>query len=146
MHPKVRHPNYFEAVLQLREPSEEVFRFVRNQISKRTDVQVTNAHKLKNGWDFHITSQHFAQNLGKKLKQNFPGVLKISQKLHTFDALTSKKLYRVTVFFKLCDLKKGDKVSYKGEDYEVLGISKKAIAKNIKTGEKKQFEIEELCG
>jgi nonsense-mediated mRNA decay protein 3 len=69
-------------------------------IDKRKDVAITRIEKLKTGVDFYITSQRFARSLGKMLKDNFKGELKISYKLHTRDRQTSRDKYRATIMFR----------------------------------------------
>lgn len=97
----IPHANYYEAIIQLRPYTDEVVRFIRDQINKREGVFITKEQTLKTGIDFYVTSQRFATALGKKLKDNFKGELKITRSLHTQDRQTSKKVYRVTILFRL---------------------------------------------
>ncbi|MBI4143468.1 hypothetical protein HY487_01135, partial [Candidatus Woesearchaeota archaeon] len=74
--------NYFQGILQLRDVNDEIMAFVHNQIKKRKDeVAVTKTVSFPNGVDLYITSQKFIRILGKKLKENFGGELKVSEKL-----------------------------------------------------------------
>ncbi len=94
-------PNYYEGILQLRNPSEEVINFVRNQFKKNQKVWIAKQEKLKTGTDLYISSNKFLLSLGKKLKNSFNGELKTSRKLHSRNRVTSKNIYRVTVLFRL---------------------------------------------
>lgn len=94
-----RHANYYEAIIQLRPPTDEIVSFIRNQCKKKHEA-ITRTEKLKTGVDLYITSQKFARSLGPKLKKNFGGELKITKKAHTQDRLTSKSLYRATILFR----------------------------------------------
>ena len=98
---KILHKDYYEGILQLRNPSEEVIRCVKNQIKKKGDVFIAKEVTQKNGVDYYISSQRFLLSLGRKLKKSFRGELKTSRKLYTRDRITSKRVYRVTVLFRL---------------------------------------------
>jgi len=95
-----KNPNYFEAVLQLRNPNDEMFRFIDNQLKGRKDVFVAKEEELKTGVDIYISSWRFAIALGRKLKRSYKGEIKISRRLHTRNKITSKDVYRVTVLFR----------------------------------------------
>lgn len=92
---------YFEAVIQLRPETEEVLRFIQNQLAKRKDVLIARIVRADYGIDIYLTSQRFARALGKKLKKSFKGTLKMSRQLFTKNTQTSKDVYRVTVLFRL---------------------------------------------
>jgi len=57
------HNDYFEGILQLRNPNDEVISFINSQIKKRTGVFITKEQKGNNGIDFYITSQKYLQAL-----------------------------------------------------------------------------------
>lgn len=130
------HNQYYEGILQLRNPNKEVLAFVRRQISKKPNVFIAKEVKQKNGIDLYLSSQHFMQSLGKKLKKSFVGELKISKKLYTRHHLTSKLVYRVNVLFKLLPYRRGEVINYRGEKIKIVSTSKKIIGKNIKTGKR----------
>ena len=92
---------YFEAIIQLRPYDDKVFDYIENAIHKRKGVFISRIDELKTGIDIYVSSQKFARALGAKLKRQFKGELKVTKKLHTEDRLTSKKLYRATVLFRL---------------------------------------------
>jgi NMD protein affecting ribosome stability and mRNA decay len=92
---------YFEAKLQLRPADKKVESLVRKWINNRKDVSIAKVDKLREGVDIYLSSNRFAIVMGRRLKKNFKGDLKISRKLHTLDKLRSKRVYRVTVCFRL---------------------------------------------
>ncbi|MFH1637942.1 MAG: NMD3-related protein [Candidatus Woesearchaeota archaeon] len=92
---------YFEAVLQLRPYDEEVLKAVEKMVAEREGVFISKVVKQKTGLDLYLSSQKFAQIIGKKLKKRFNGELKLSRTLFTRNRLTSKDIYRVTVLFRL---------------------------------------------
>ena len=97
----MQHQLYYEAKIQIRPFREDVISYVKNAISKRKDVFISKTEELKTGIDFYVSSQRFARALVKRLKKVFDGEIKSSRKLHTVSKSSGKKLYRVTVLFRL---------------------------------------------
>lgn len=139
-----KHSQYFEGILQLRNTDKDVLDFVLNLVEKRDGVSVSKTERVVNGFDLYFTSQKFLQQIGKKLKGNFNGELKTSVKLFTRNRITGKEVYRVNVLFRQHNIKKGDIVIYKGEKVKIVGIGKKILAKNTKTGKKLTLNFGEL--
>ncbi|MEA3514215.1 MAG: NMD3-related protein [Nanoarchaeota archaeon] len=97
-----KHEKYYEAIIQLRNPSDELINFINNQLRKNPDAFISTIIPLKDGFDIYISSQRFARNLGNKMKKAFKtSELKISRKIVTRNRQTSRDVYRATVFFKL---------------------------------------------
>ena len=128
-----KHPLYYEAILQLREVSQEVIDFVTQEI-KRVKMPITKISKEKNGWDYYVIDNQFTKSLGKKLQQKFGGQLLTTASLHT--QLKGKEVYRVTVLFRGVDYKKNDAVTYHGEEYVVTGLAKNISLQHVKTKKK----------
>lgn len=128
----------------MRNPNDEIIEFIRGQFNKKPGVFITNEKKVNNGIDFYATSQKYIQVLGKKLKRNFCGELKISSKLHTRNKQTSRNVYRVNVLFRLAKCKLEDILNFKGEEIKVLKMGKKILAKNLKTGKKLNINYGDL--
>ncbi len=125
---------YFEGILQLRNPNSLVMEFIHRQMEKKVGVFISKEVKLTNGVDLYFSSQRFLSNLGHKLQKTFGGELKISSSLHTVKRITSKRLYRVNVYFRLPTVKKGDIVRIRGEDFEILGMGRKVLGRSKETG------------
>lgn len=140
---KLPHPKYFEGILQLRNPSPELVGFVRRAVQRDQRALIVREKKVRNGLDLYLSSQRYLRALGKKLKQAFPGELKMSRSLHTISK-AGKELYRVTVLFRLLKFKKGDVLKAGDEELEILRIDARVLAKNIRTGKKKRYAIAEL--
>ena len=105
-------PKYYEAIIQLRPYSEEVFSFIEKEIGqpRGSGIFISRIDELKTGIDIYISSQKFARNLGQKLKKKFKGwKLLITKKMVTSDKLESRNLYRATILFR--QEKKNDEVS-----------------------------------
>ena len=96
---------YFEGILQLRNPDKEVIKFIRNQVKKQFDkgIFINKEVNTKNGIDFYLTSKRFLRTLGNKLNKQFKGELKISPQLFSRNKQTSKDIYRINVLFRLED-------------------------------------------
>ena len=141
---KERPKDYFEGILQIRGGSPELLSWVHNTIKADGRARVAKEKKVKNGVDVYISDQHYLQNLGRQLKKKFTGILKVSKRLHTTDKMTSKLLYRVTVLFKVLPFKRGDIVTLHGEQVEILNIGNRAQVRDVKSGAKRDIDLELL--
>jgi NMD protein affecting ribosome stability and mRNA decay len=135
---------YFEGILQLRNPNGLVIDFINKQIENKEGVFISKRVKVINGYDLYFSSQKFLQNLGRKLQKVFGGEMKISTKLHTQNRMTSRLVYRINVLFRLPTVKKGDVVRMRGEDIEIIGMGRKVVGRSKETGKKVIIEYEEL--
>lgn len=136
--------NYFEAILQLREVNQAVIEFVEDFCCKKNPRMISKINTVTNGYDYYLQSNTTLVQLGKQLKQKFTGEIITTATLHTKDSLKSKDLYRVTILFRQIPISKGETFILADEEYIVTGITKKIMAKNTKTGEKKNFTFTEI--
>ncbi|MBN1386580.1 hypothetical protein JW968_06445 [Candidatus Woesearchaeota archaeon] len=147
---------YFEAILQLRNESIEALDFVRTFLKKSGKANISKEVRVRNGYDFYITSNNAAKGLAKALNANFGGFLKENYHLHTRDRQTSKDVYRSHILFRMLSFRKGDviivgrnpvlvrstgekitgfdlkrskNVSFEPKDYEMLDIIKTSVTK-----------------
>lgn len=88
---------YYEAILQLRPASDEVFNFVMKQIDERKNVFVSKIEELKTGKNIFLSDKSYAMSLGKMLKKKFGAEIKLSRSLFSVSKKTGKRLWRVTV-------------------------------------------------
>jgi len=135
-------PQYFEGILQLRHPTQEIIKFVHEQIVKDKRAHIAKEKKLKSGIDIFISSQHYLQALGRKLKIKFGGTMVISCRIQTCSHLTSKDLYRVSVLFEPLKVAKGDTVKIHNKLWKVLLINNQVQLQHTLSGEKRWFKIE----
>lgn len=131
-----KHRDYFEGILQIRDPTKDIINFIENKIKAKPNVFISKIVKAKNGFDYYISDKKYIQNLGRRLQKEFGGELKISPKLFSRDHLTSKDIYRVNVLFRLSKFKKGDIIKVKGEEIKVISAGKKIFGKSLETGKK----------
>ena len=136
--------NYFEGILQLRNPTKEVRKFVKELIERTLRVFVAKEEKVTNGFDLYLSSNRFLVNSGRKLQNKFGGEIKISSKLHTRKRLTSKEVYRVTVLFRRPSFKVGDIVRYKRGKIKVRTISKKVFGMDVDTNKKISVSFKDI--
>src|SRR3989338_4652370 len=141
---EAKHSEYFEGILQLRNPNDEVLDFIAKEVREKGNVFIAKTKKTNNGIDLYISSQRFLRTLGNKLQERFFGHLEVSRRLHTRNRMTSRDVYRVNLLFKLPSFKKGDVVTYKGDQVKIIGMAKKVLAKDIKTGKKLTLSFKEL--
>lgn len=92
---------YHEAILQLRPKDERLLEFVKKKIDKKSNVFISKEVENKYGYDLYLNSRRFAWTLANSLKRTFRGTVKKSRKLFTVNRLTSKRVYRVTICFRL---------------------------------------------
>jgi NMD protein affecting ribosome stability and mRNA decay len=138
------HKSYYEGILQLRNPTKEIIEFVKNQIKKKPDVLITAEKKVTNGIDLYMTSQKHIRIIGKRLKKNFCGELKVSSKLHTKNRQTSKNVYRINVLFRAVKCDVGDILTFKGDMIKILKLGKRILAKDLQTGKKLSITYKDL--
>jgi len=94
------HSKYYEAILQLRTRDQKLIDFVLDEC-ERNNIYISKIIEHKTGIDIFISSQKFATALITRLKKKFKGKSKITRSLFKTQRQTSKKMYRVTVLFKL---------------------------------------------
>jgi NMD protein affecting ribosome stability and mRNA decay len=133
--------DYFEGILQLRKPSRKLMDFVKDRMEKE-GVHVAKWGKVRNGYDFYVSSNPFLRNLSFSLKKRFCGELKMTYTLHT--RKNGKDLYRTTLMFKLAPFMEQDIIEFKGDRYKVVKVRQKVELKDTKTGKKKLVKFDDL--
>lgn len=141
---KLPHPDYFEGILQIRGEDDTLVDWTFARVKADDKAAITKLKKVRGGVDLYMTDQHYLQNLGRKLQENFAGVMKISKRIFTTDKMTSKHVYRVTVLFRSLPFKKGDIVTYQGDKIEILGIGKKVRVRYVENNKKVEIAPEKL--
>ena len=128
-----KHAKYFEGILQLRNPSSELIKYVAKTIDKDNRAWIAQELKVPGGVDLYLSSQKY-----------LPGCLKSSRKLFTVQRSTGKQVYRVNVLFRLYPFKIRDVITISGEKFKVLRIDKQVTVQNIKSGKKEKIKPEEI--
>jgi len=141
---EIKHKNYYEGILQLRNIGNEVAEFTIKEIEKNENTYIAKIKKVANGIDIYMSPQKFLRSLGNKLQSKFGGQLMLSTKLHTKSRETSRDLYRVNLLFRIPNFKKGDIIEYKGDKIKIISVHKKVFAKDIKTGKKLNISFKDI--
>jgi len=140
-----KHANYYESILQLRNPDDEVIGFTNDAIKAQEDVSLAKRKKVKNGFDYYLSSNKFAIELGRYLYNTYGGDLKITKKLFSQHRQTSKILYRMTVLFRMSEFKVGDFVFLEGKAYKLTSFSRKTyVAMGLETSKQVELKYEDL--
>ncbi len=130
-------PNqYFEGILQLRNPKKKVIDFIIRSIKKqkkksKKSVYITKELKVKNGVDFYFSSKKFLRTLSNQLFSEFGGKVSLNEKLFSMDRNKSKLIYRLNVLFKPPEFEKGDVVLFNDKLVLVKKIGKKVTGSEI---------------
>jgi len=130
-----KHSEYYEAILQLREVTDEVTDFVDKEIKKK-NIFVAKIKKVTNGHDYYLGNGNLTRNLGKTLQEKYGGEYVVTATL--FTRKEGRPVYRLTVLFRAMPFKKGDLVEYHDETYNVIMSGKKVMLQQAKTGKKVQ--------
>ena len=91
---------YYEAILQLRPRNLALIKLTLDYI-KDGNFLISKEIDKKFGLDLYLNNKKGAVNIARKLKKMFKGEIKLSRKLYSVDRMTSKRLWRVTVLFRL---------------------------------------------
>ena len=142
--PVARHSEYFEGVLQLRNPNQELLSWVRNQTKKDRRALISKEDEVPGGLDLYFTEQHYLQSLAKKLKERFSGEFKSNRRLQTVSHITSKELYRVTILFRTLKFKYGDVIESPSGKARVLSVGNQVQTQNLLSGRKERWPVDSV--
>lgn len=90
----------FEAKLQIRPKDPDLIQFIKKELSK-TEAEIVDENKLKEGLDIYITSSQIAFKLGKIFRDRYKIKPKITKSLVGENKQLGKRIYRLTVLFKI---------------------------------------------
>lgn len=139
-----KHSQYFEGILQLRNPSKELLHYVNETEDYSPVPRIPDIKNVKNGYDVYFIDKKVLQQFGKKLQEKFGAEMKVSAKLFTRDKVTSKEVYRINVLIRQPFFKEGDIIEIKGDLYKVTQLGKKVSAMNVNSGKRLTFRYKDL--
>lgn len=119
-----KHNNYFEGILQLRNPNQEIVTFVEEDLHNG-HIAVSQVKEVKNGLDYYLSDNDYTMALSKRLQKKFGGEVKVTSTLHT--KIKGKDAYRVTALFRSPSFAKGDLVDYGGNEFKVKAMGKEIV-------------------
>ena len=136
-----KHGSYFEAVLQLRNVSQEVIDFAEDEID-RLKMNVANVITIRNGVDYLLTDNTLTRRIGRNLQAKFGG--KTEETSSLWGMKKDREVYRVTVLFRGVPFRKDEIVSYDGEDYKVVSLRKDIFLQAVKHGKKVHVRYKDM--
>ena len=133
---------HFKSVIQLRNPTGELIRFVEKKAAD-AGVKIVKREHHKDGVDMFLNSYDFVRDFESVLKKNFSGEMNITFRLIT--RKDNRNVYRITMLFRMHSFKRGDIISYRGDSCLVMSMGKKVELKDIKTHKKNFFEFSDVA-
>jgi len=122
-----KHGGYYEAIIQLRLVDEE-FCYLVEKACMKDKIYIAKAMDVRNGYDYYVGDNRWAMNFGKHLQKTYGGELQFTRSL--FSERDGKKMWRVTVLYRQMPFKKGDRVVYNGEEWDVISMVKGIMLKS----------------
>lgn len=138
-----KHPQYYEAIMQLRDCSEEFVEKVVKTIETSGRAAISKILPERHGVDIYLSDQHYAQSLGKRLKVAEGGELLVTKKLFGRHSKHGHIVFRVTVLFRKLPFKVGDILRSEDGDLKVIRVTTTVLARNLKTGKTEMLRLNE---
>jgi nonsense-mediated mRNA decay protein 3 len=133
---------YFEGILQLRNPHDYVFSFIDQEVSKVADkgIFINRSIDVDNGVDLYMTNKTFINNLARNIVKRFGGLLKVNPQLFSRNKQTSKNIYRLNVSIELPNFHVGDVVKYEDKVLKITSLGKNISGINLDNDKKIVFQ------
>jgi NMD protein affecting ribosome stability and mRNA decay len=133
---------FFDSTIQLRNCTEEVLAFARNEVAKQqkkgifiTKEVPIEKYSIKD-IDMYLTNQTYAKTLADKIRKNFGGTIKKNAKHFSLNWQTTKTLYRLNILLQLPSYKKNDVIKDENHLYRVISLGAKIHVTDLKTNHK----------
>lgn len=133
---------FFDSILQLRNCTEEVLAFTRNEVKKqhKKGIFITKEVPVEKysirDIDIFLTNQSYAKTLAEKIKKNFGGTIKKNAKHFSLNWQTTKTLYRLNILLQLPNYKKNDVIKHQNHLYRIISLGDKIHVTDLKTNHK----------
>lgn len=145
---KGKHAEYFEGILQMRGIDQEILNYVQKRITNaNAQVPTCVSHGTKFDIDYSVSDRRLIHKIGVELKAKFGGFVKESAQLFSRNHMTSKNVYRLNVFYKTHDVKRGHVIEIEElhEPYEVIGyLGDRLIVEGLHTKKKNHINVEKI--
>lgn len=135
-----KRPEYYEAILQLRDTTAQTIDFAYTCI-EQAKIHIAKIVESKQGIDFYLADSQFTKTLAKRVQGRFGGQILITATL--FTKKDGKDIYRITVLFRGVPFKKSDIVVYGGEEYRIKSLEKEIWLQHVKHGKKVRVRYSE---
>lgn len=137
-----RGTQFFDSTIQLRNCTEEILAFARNEVKKQqkkgifiTKEVPIDKYSIKD-IDMFLTNQTYAKTLAEKIKKNFGGTIKKNAKHFSLNWQTTKTLYRLNILLQLPSYKKNDVIKEDNHLYKIISIGDKIRVEDLRTKHK----------
>ncbi len=135
-------PQYYEAILQLRDVSDEMVQFTQKEI-KNKNLHIVRTKIHETGIDYYLPDKDLAKAIGKKLQLTFGGKCIVTAKL--FSKKDDRLIYRLTILFRGLAFNKNDIITYKGEEYTIKNLGNEIFLQNEKSGKKARVKYKDMA-
>lgn len=135
---------YFEGILQIRNASDEIYNFIRHDLTRN---KVRGVHITKEiiidtqgkDRDYYYTDKKYLRIIAEKLRQHFGAIVKHNAQLFSIDWETSKNLYRLNVLVEFPKYSKNDVIKIEKQLYRIISMDEKIHVLNLNTNTKTLF-------
>lgn len=145
---KGKHAEYFEGMIQLRGIDQDILDYVQKRITNaNAQVPTCINHGTKFDIDYSVSDRRLIHKIGVELKAKFGGFVRESAQLFSRNHMTSKNVYRLNVFYKTHDVKRGHVIEIEElhEPYEVIGyLGDRLIVESLYTRKKNHINVEKI--
>ncbi|MEM4260292.1 MAG: NMD3-related protein [Candidatus Woesearchaeota archaeon] len=137
--------SYFEGILQLKNPTNEVMKYIDSQFKKvkKKGIFITERKEFDGMIELFITDQTYLKVIAQNIQKHFGGKLSMNETLFSHNRQTGKNLYRLTILLVLPLLKKHDVLLYKKRVYTVTNLSDKIILRDIENEHKTNISYDD---
>jgi len=137
-----KHPLYYEAILQLRDVSPAAVALAEAEFL-RHKIPLAKLVAVQHGYDYYVADSKFTKALGKRLQQQFGGELLITASL--YGQKDGKEIFRLTILFREASFRKGEVITYKGEEYKVQALGREIVLQPLAGGKKVHRKYKEMA-
>ncbi|MBW2996395.1 hypothetical protein KY332_03785 [Candidatus Woesearchaeota archaeon] len=141
---KVVASNYYEGNLQLRNVTKKIVKEARALVEMNKPAFIAKEVKFKNGKDLYLSSQKTMQVIAKTLQKKYGGEVKISRKLFGVRRQTSKKVYRLTVLYRMPRFKVGDVVKAGAKIMKITRLGNRVYGIDVEKGKKISVDYDKV--
>jgi NMD protein affecting ribosome stability and mRNA decay len=136
---------YFEGILQLRNATDIVKKYVKNYLAKNFDREIYINKIVDKGdlFDYYFIDKRKINNLALKIIRNFGGYISNNPQLFSHNKLTSRDLYRLNTLVFLPNFAAGDVVLFNERPLLIVHLSKIINATNLIDGKRVTFSFDQ---
>ncbi len=132
---------YFEGILQVRNLTPEIYKFIKNDVAKQKSKGVHINKEIEiddteTNIDFYYTDKRHMRIIAEKLRSSFGAIIKQNAQLFSINWETSQNLYRLNILVEFPKYHKEDVIKLDGHLYKVVSMDKKIHVINLENHSK----------